>query len=224
MDQTRGPGVPVKKLFKLLAFLGVTQAEVGRTLGMPTPAVNRWAKGERALPRRHLEAFEAFVWGHLRRVNDAYLDAMEAELGEDGCRAYLRASDEHPFVFPEPPPDAPPVVQRWWAFHMRSCQLMDEWDIELQQERHVETVERLIREMAKIALGEGEKLRAMIEGPERRQLIDWFEEGHQRLQALERINARPIAARLRTALHPPRPRSTSRRGPGRTVSAKAERR
>jgi hypothetical protein len=79
---------------------------------------------------------------------------------------------------------------------------MDEWDIELQQERHVETVERLCREIGKVALADGEKLRAMIEGPERRQLIDWFEEGHQRLQALERIDARPIAARLRTALQP----------------------
>jgi hypothetical protein len=222
MDQTRGPGVPVRTLFKLLNFLGITQAEVSRTLQMPTPAVNRWAKGERALPRKHLEAFETFVWGHLRRVNDAYLDAIEQELGEGGWSPGL-ASDAHPFVFPAPPSDAPPVVQRWWGFHMRSCQLMDEWDDELQQEGHKETVERLIREMAKLALGEGEKLRAMIEGPERRQLIAWFEDGLQRLQALERIDARPVAARLRTALYPRQRPASGKSTARRTATANAER-
>jgi hypothetical protein len=160
MDQTRGPGVPVKTLFKLLAFLGVTQAEVGRTLGMPTPAVNRWAKGERALPRRHLEAFEAFVWEHLRRKYDAYVEAIEQELGEEGWRQATQGSDvtQEPLMFKPPPPDAPPVIQHWWAFHVRSLELMDAWDTELQQQGHVDTVKRLCREMGKLALDDSEKL------------------------------------------------------------------
>ena len=121
MDQTRGAGVPVKTLFKLLAFLGVTQAEVGRILGMPKPIVNLWARGQRPLPRKHLEAFESFVWGHVAQANEAYLDAMARELGEDGRQAYLHASDEYAYVFPEPPPDSPSVVHRWWTFHVRAC-------------------------------------------------------------------------------------------------------
>ena len=96
---------------------------------------------------------------------------------------------------------------------------MDDWDIELQQDRQVETVERACREIGKVVVADGEKLRAMIEGPERRQLIDWFEEGLQRLQALERIDTRPLAQRLRTALQPRRPPATGTRARPRTAAA-----
>jgi hypothetical protein len=64
----------------------------------------------------------------------------------------------------------------------------------------------------------------MIQGPDRRQLIEWFEDGLQRLQALERIDARPMAARLRTALYPRQRPANGKSTARRTATAKAERR
>jgi hypothetical protein len=199
---TKGGGVFVRSLFKLLDFLGVSQVDVCRHLGLKPPVVNLWAKGQRPMPQRHLEAFEPFVWNALALKNDRYTEAMEQQLGE-GCGGFITGDVAHePLMFKPPPSDAPPVVQRWWAFHVRALQLMDEWDIELEQERHVETVEALCRQIGKVALDESDKLRTMIEGPERRQLLDWFTQGQELLQALERIDARPIATRLRRALNP----------------------
>lgn len=135
-------------------------------------------------------------------VSDTYVKAIYDELYPGWAPGQVI---EDPTVFkpldPEEP-EAPPVVQRMYAFHQRMTELLREWDIELQQERHVETVEALCWQIGKVALDKGDKLRTMIEGPDRRQLLDWFAQGHELLQALARIDARPIATRLRQALRP----------------------
>jgi hypothetical protein len=223
MDAYHGAGIYVTSLFKLLALLGVTQAQVAELLHVPRPNVSLWASGGKALPRKHLEAFEAFVWKQLGDKTDAYWAAMEAITG-NGPGYPLGDSAHEPLLFKPPPPDSPLIVQQWWDFHVRALALMDDWDVELHQVDHVARVEALIRQLGKLALAEGDKLRAMIEGSERHQLLECFTEGHTLLQALERIDARPIAQRLRTALHPRRPPATGTRARPRKTSAKAERR
>jgi DNA-binding transcriptional regulator YdaS (Cro superfamily) len=205
MEPISGGGVSVKSLFQLLALVGINQAQVAQLLHVPRPNVNLWARGHKAMPRKHLEAIERFTWEAVAQKNDAYLDAMVHALGDElGRYVRLEVSDAHPYLFPAPPPDAPPVVQQWWDFHIRALQLMEAWEVELHHERHEATVEALIRQIVKVAVDGGDKLRAMIEGPDP-QLVDWFAQGHELLQALKRLkDARPVATRLRSALTRPR--------------------
>jgi hypothetical protein len=63
---------------------------------------------------RHREVFEQFVWSALRRAYDAYYDTMEQELGPEGVAQFTQGNlNQEPLLFKPPPPDAPPVVQRW---------------------------------------------------------------------------------------------------------------
>jgi hypothetical protein len=207
MESTLGAGVSVKCLFQLLALLGVTHQQVADLLHTSRPNVTMWARGKQPMPRKHVEALERFTWDALRRKYDTYIQAMDDALGEDGWKVFVKGADaaHEPLLFKTPPPDAPPVVQQWWDFHVRSLQLMDDWEVELHQARHVERTKALIREVGKLAVAEGDKLDAMIEGPDRHQLLDCVGELHTLLQGLERIDARPIVTRLRTALQPRRP-------------------
>jgi hypothetical protein len=215
MEDSRGPGVSVVTLFELLALLGITHRQVADLLHTSRPNVTMWARGRLSMPRKHLEAIERFTWHALSEKIDAYWAAMDEVTG-NGPGYPLGDSAKEPLLFKPPPPDAPPVVQQWWDFHVRSWALMDAWDEELQQEQHKQTVKTLIRQLGKVALDEEEKLDAMIESSaDRRQLLDWFAQGYDLLQALERFNARAMAARLRTALQPRRqkaPQARAQRG------------
>jgi hypothetical protein len=150
-------GVSVVNLFKLLALCGVTQMEVCRHLGLKPPVVNLWAKGQRPMPKRYLDTFEQFVWDTLARKNEAYLAAMRRELGDKLARyVQFSVSDAHPYLFPEPPPDAPPVVRRWWAFHCEALRLMDAWNHEVSPDPLNQELGKILREGAKYGLMDDE--------------------------------------------------------------------
>ena len=52
----RGPTIPVKHLFLLLAYVGVTQRDVRERLGVHKSLTSFWATGQRPMPERHLPA------------------------------------------------------------------------------------------------------------------------------------------------------------------------
>ena|SRR5919108_3892709 len=199
----KGGGVLVQNLFKLLAFLGIAQAEVARHLGLKHPVVSQWAQGHRPMPRQYLEAFEAFVWQALRQKYDAYVAAIAQALGPDGW-SMGQASPDDPLVFKPPPPDAPPVVQQWWAFHRHSCELIDAWETERHADEWRREVGDICRAIGHVGLYDDDKLAAVIQGPERAELLARFERGVQILRDLEQLDQGPSPARLRQAITPRR--------------------
>jgi DNA-binding transcriptional regulator YdaS (Cro superfamily) len=201
MEPISGGGVSVKSLFQLLALVGINQAQVAQLLHVPRPNVNLWARGHKAMPRKHLEAIERFTWEAVARKNDAYWEAMDAVTGK-GPGYPLGDVAYEPLMFKPPPPDSPPAVHQWWDFHVKVLQLMQDWEVELHQARHEARTKALIRELGKLAVAEDDKLDAMITGPDRHQLLACVSELHTLLEGLDRIDARPIATRLRTALLP----------------------
>jgi hypothetical protein len=202
----QGTGVFVVNLFKLLALCGVSQMEVCRHLGLEPPVVSLWANGKRPMPRRHLEGFEQFVWDTLARKNDAYLEAMTQELGDELAKyVQFRVSDAHPHLFPEPPPDAPPVVQRWWAFHCEALRLMDAWADEASPEPLNQELGEVCREVARYGLMDDETRLGLILSGTRPALASLQELSTQLAQVLEaftRLPPRPLVQSWRRALLP----------------------
>jgi transcriptional regulator with XRE-family HTH domain len=49
-----GPSYPARSLFRLLKFLGVSQQDVVKHLGVTKGTVSQWANGRRLVPERHL--------------------------------------------------------------------------------------------------------------------------------------------------------------------------
>jgi hypothetical protein len=105
-------------------------------------------------------------------------------------------------MFPEPPPDAPLVVQRWWAFHVRSCQLMDDWAVEIDPLPLCREVGDACRQLMQYGLLDHDKLAEILLTPRRSELLAPAEEIRTHVQTLEAVDPRPMVARLRTALQP----------------------
>jgi hypothetical protein len=199
-------GVKVRGLFTLLAFLGIPQIAVARHLGLKHPVVSQWAQGHRPMPRQYLEAFEAFVWEALGRKSIAYQDAV-LEVIAGGWPGWDRGdAATEPLICKPPPPDAPPVVHQWWAFHVRTLELMDAWDTERHEDELRHEVGELCRAIGGVGLYDDDKLAAYIRGPERIELLAQFERGAQILRDLASLDEGPSLARLRQAIAPRRSR------------------
>jgi hypothetical protein len=205
MAKKWGAGIYVKSLFTLLAHCGVSQAEVWRHLGLKKAQISLWANGRKPMALRHRERFETFVWGALRRTNDQYLDAIEAELGEEGYRRYLRVSPDDPRIFPDPGPDVPRVVQRWWVFHVQAIKCLQDWEIELSPEPLCDEVGEIVLQLAPLATMDPDKRQAiLLSSSQRTPVLQQVERLGQLLRDLDQIDPRPDIEALRSALQPRR--------------------
>ena len=153
------------------------------------------------------EAFKQFVWSALRRAYNAYYDAMEQELGPEGVAQFTWGNlNQEPLMFKPLPPEAPPVVQYWWAFHVKTLALLREWEIELSSEPLCDEVGELVLHLAPLATMDPDKRRAiLLSSSQRAEMLTLFERGAQLLRSLEQIDPRPEIEALRSALLPPWP-------------------
>jgi hypothetical protein len=204
MASTPGGGLYVKSLFQLLALLQIPQRDVCRHLGLSPTFVSLMAKGRRPMPRKHLEAFEAFVWGTLREKNDAYFAAMDAITG-NGPGYPLGDAAHEPLMFKPPPPDAPPVVHQWWAFHVRALELMLAWDIEVNPDPQCREAQALCGKLGQYHLLDPEKFDDIFLSPRRDEIIQLAERLTELGRTVERVDPRPCVDRLRATLQPTRP-------------------
>jgi hypothetical protein len=121
--QWGGGAIYVKSLFKLLAYLGVSQTAVWQHLGLKKPQISLWANGRRPMPLRYRERFEAFVWQALQRKYAAYKDAVKQELGSEE-EEWTVGLDSQGQAFVRPPvPGALPAVRAFAAFHTQVHEL-----------------------------------------------------------------------------------------------------
>ena len=109
-------------------------------------------------------------------------------------------------MFTPPPPEAPPVVQRWWAFHVHVLTLLKEWDVELSPEPLGDEVGEIVLQLAPLATMDPDKrLALLLNRAQRAQLMALGERYCQLLRDLDQVDPRPNAESLRSALLPPRP-------------------
>jgi hypothetical protein len=109
-------------------------------------------------------------------------------------------------MFTPPPPEAPPVVQRWWAFHVHVLTLLQAWEVELDPAPQCREVREVCRQLAPYALMDDDKLQAtFLDSAQRAQVIALFKRGLERLQDLDQIDVRHDVEVLRSALLPPWP-------------------
>jgi hypothetical protein len=216
MPRQWGSGaIYVKSLFKLLAYLGVSQTAVWQHLGLKKPQISLWANGRRPMSLRYRERFEAFVWQALRRKYDEYYDAMVQELGDAGVAQWVQGNAaQEPLMFTPPAPNAPAVVQRWWAFHGHVVTLLKEWEVELSPEPLGEEVSEIALQLAPLATMDPDKrLALLLSSAQRASLLPHVERLREILLTLEQVDPRPNAEGLRSALLPPWP-------PARTPAAR----
>jgi transcriptional regulator with XRE-family HTH domain len=83
--QWGGGGIYVKSLFKLLAYLGVSQTQVGQHLGLKKPQISLWANGRRPMSLRYRERY-----CQLLRANMATTPWVCAILDDGGLWHHLR--------------------------------------------------------------------------------------------------------------------------------------
>jgi hypothetical protein len=174
---------------------------VCRHLGLEPPVVNLWAKGKRPMPRRYLDAFEQFVWEAVGRTSARYQDAVERE----GQMSYVRINTDLPLLAEDPGPDAPLVVQQWWAFHREAVQLMDAWTVEVSPEPLNQELGEVCREVARFGfMDEESRLGLLLSGtrPALAALRQFFARGGQLVETVERLPPRPLVQSWRRALLP----------------------
>ena len=153
-----GPSYPVKHLFRLLTFFGVSQAEVCARLGISQPLVSLWATGKRKLPQRHKQA-----------------------LFDLTTEAFVRASAEDMIQNPDGDPEG-----RDQLFGEQVSQLLDDWAIEVGEQRYIEKISDHCRTIARYAT-DPEKLGAALHGAEGPQIREAAEEILRTLKLLDRI-------------------------------------
>jgi hypothetical protein len=154
----RGGGCPVKHLFRLLAFLRVSHAEVRQQLGVSKTAVSLWATGKRPMPTRYQRA-----------------------VFDMATEAFARASAS---ILSEPP--ANEAELRDLYFREQVTRLMNDWAIEVGEQRHIEKIAEQGRTIARYAT-DPEKLSAVLHSAEGIQVREAFEEGLRQLKLLDRI-------------------------------------
>jgi hypothetical protein len=154
----RGGGCPVKHLFRLLTFLGVSHAEVRERLGVSKTAVSLWATGKRPMPTRY-----------------------QRDIFDLVTEAYTRASAADMAQFPDG--DA---AGRDRLFGEQVARLLDDWAIEVGEERYLAKIAEQCRTLARYGT-DPEKLGAVLHGAEGPQVREAFEEGLRTLKLLDRI-------------------------------------
>jgi len=145
---------------------------------------------------RHQEAFKQFVWSALRRAYNAYYDAMEQELEPEGVAQFTQSNvNQEPLMFKPSPPEAPPVVQRWWVFHVKA--------LELSPEPLCDEVGEIVLHLAPLATMDPDKRRAiLLSSTQRAELLPLAERLVVTLHNLEQIDPRSESEALHRALLP----------------------
>jgi hypothetical protein len=154
----RGGGCPVKHFFRLLAFLGVSHAEVRQHLRVSKTAVSLWATGKRPLPTRYQRAL-------FDLATRAFADASAADLATV-------------------PANEAPLREQY--FSEQVSRLLDDWAIEVGEARYLGQLAESCRTLARYGT-DPEKLGAVLHSANGPQLREAFEEGLRTLKLLDRI-------------------------------------